>query len=58
MEQRIIERIGREFQGPDQNRVLELLASYSGAESERVRWNILELGKGQQNRGVRESGAD
>lgn len=47
MEQHIIERIGREFQGPDQNRVLKLLASYSGAESDRVRWNILELGKGQ-----------
>jgi len=47
MEQRIIERIGREFQGPDQNRVLELLASYSGAESDRVRWDILELSKGR-----------
>jgi hypothetical protein len=47
MEQRIIERIGREFQGPDQNRVLELLASYAGAESDRVRWDILELSKGQ-----------
>ena len=47
MEQRIIERIGREFQGPDQNRILELLASYSGPESDRVRWDILELSKGQ-----------
>ena len=47
MEQRIIERIGREFQGPDQNRALELLASYSGAESDRVRWDILELSKGK-----------
>jgi hypothetical protein len=47
MEQRIIERIGREFEGPDQNRVLELLASYSGAESDRVRWDILELSKGK-----------
>jgi hypothetical protein len=47
MEQRIIERIGREFEGPDQNRVLELLASYSGAESYRVRWDILELSKGK-----------
>ena len=46
MEQRIIERIGREFEGPDQNRVLELLASYSGPESDRVRWDILELSKG------------
>lgn len=47
MEQRIIERIGREFEGPDQNRVLELLASYSGAESDRVKWDILELSKGK-----------
>ena len=47
MEQRIIERIGREFQGPEQNRVLELLASYSGAESDRVRWDILALSKGE-----------
>jgi hypothetical protein len=47
MGQRIIERIGREFQGPDQNRVLELLASYSGPESDRVRWDVLELSKGE-----------
>jgi len=47
MKQRIIERIGREFQGPEQNRVLELLSSYSGAESDRVRWDILELRKGE-----------
>src|SRR5438093_9629031 len=47
MEQRIIERIGREFQGPDQNRVLELLVSYSGPESDRVRWDILELSRGK-----------
>jgi len=47
MEQRIIERIGWEFQGPDQNRVLELLASYSGPESDRVRWDILELSRGK-----------
>ena len=47
MEQRIIQRIGREFQEPDQNHVLELLASYSGAESDRVRWGILELSNGK-----------
>ncbi len=47
MGQRILERIGREFQGPDQNRVIELLATYSGAESDRVRWDILELSKGK-----------
>jgi hypothetical protein len=47
MEQRIIERVGPEFEGPDQNRVLDLLASYSGAESDRVRWDILKLSKGK-----------
>ena len=46
MEQRILERIRREFQGADQNCVVELLASYSGPESDRVRWDILELSKG------------
>jgi len=47
MEQRILERIRREFQGADQNCVLELLASYSGPEDDRVRWDILVLSKGE-----------
>jgi hypothetical protein len=47
MEQHILERIRRQFQGEDQNRVLELLASYSGPESDRVRWDILELSEGK-----------
>jgi hypothetical protein len=47
MEERILERIRREFQGADQNCVVELLASYSGPESDRVRWDILELSKGE-----------
>ena len=47
MEQRILERIGREFPSADQNCVLELLASYSGPERDRVRWDILELSKGE-----------
>jgi hypothetical protein len=47
MEQRIIERIRREFQGADQNCVFELMTSYSGPESDRVRWDILELSKGE-----------
>jgi hypothetical protein len=47
MEQRIIERVGREFEGPDQNRVLDLLASYSGVESDRARWDILKLSNGK-----------
>src|SRR5438105_15861419 len=46
MEQRIIERIGREFQTADQRSAIELLDSYSGPESDRVRWDILELSKG------------
>jgi hypothetical protein len=46
MEPRILERIGRDFQKADQKCVAELLASYSGAESDRVRWDILELSKG------------
>ena len=47
MEQRILERIRREFQGTDQNCAVEPLASYSGPESDRVRWDILELSKGE-----------
>ena len=47
MEQRILERIRREFQDPDQDGVIELLASYSGPESDRVRWDILELSNGE-----------
>ena len=47
MEQRILERIRREFQRADQNCVLKLLASYSGPEGDRVRWDILELSKGE-----------
>jgi hypothetical protein len=46
MEQRILERIGRDFQKTDQKSVTELLASYSGPESDRIRWDILELSKG------------
>src|SRR5438270_14047212 len=47
MERRTLERIRQEFEGPDQNGVIELLASYWGPESERVRWDILELSKGK-----------
>src|SRR5438105_14244156 len=46
MEQRTLERIRQEFQEPELDRVIELLASYSGPESDRVRWDILELSKG------------
>jgi hypothetical protein len=47
MEQRTLNRIRQEFQEPDQDGVVELLASYSGPESDRVRWDILELSKGE-----------
>ena len=47
MEQRTLKRIRQEFQEPDQDGVIELLASYSGPESDRVRWDILELSKGE-----------
>jgi hypothetical protein len=47
MEQRTLERIRQEFQEPDQDGVIKLLTSYSGPESDRVRWDILELSKGE-----------
>ena len=47
MEQRTLERIRKEFQEPDLDGVIELLASYSGPESDRVRWDILELSRGK-----------
>jgi hypothetical protein len=50
MEQRTLDRIRQEFEGPDQNGVIELLASYSGAESDRVRWDILELSHARRQR--------
>jgi len=46
MEQRIFERISREFQGSDRDAVVQLLETYVGPESDRVRWDILELSEG------------
>jgi hypothetical protein len=46
MEQRILERVRREFQDPDRDAVVQLLESYVGAESDRVRWDVLELSQG------------
>ena len=46
MEQRILERVSREFQGSDRHTVVELLESYAGPETDRVRWDIVELSKG------------
>ena len=46
MEQRILERVNREFQDSDRDAVVQLLESYVGPESDRVRWDILELSEG------------
>jgi len=43
MEQRTLERIRQEFQQPDLDGVIELLASYSGPESDRVRWDYRDI---------------
>ena len=47
MEHRTLDRIRQEFQEQDQNGVIELLTRYAGPESDRVRWDILELSKGE-----------
>jgi len=46
LDERSIERIARDFSVSDQASVIELLSSYSGPESGRVTWDILELSKG------------
>ena len=46
MEQRILERVSREFQDSDRDAVVQLLESYVGPESDRVKWDILQLSKG------------
>jgi hypothetical protein len=46
MEQRILERVSREFQDSDRDAAVQLLESYAGPESDRVRWDILELSEG------------
>ena len=50
MEQRVLERVSREFQDSDRDTVVQLLESYVGPESDRVRWDILELSKGSIER--------
>ena len=45
LEQRILERIVKEFPAAEQASVIELLGSYSGPESGRVTWDVLELSK-------------
>ena len=46
LEQRILERIAREFPAAEQALVIELLSNYSGPENGRVTWDILALSKG------------
>jgi hypothetical protein len=46
MEQRILKRVSREFQDSDRDAVVQLLESYVGPESDRVRWDILQLSEG------------
>jgi len=46
MEQRILERVSREFQDSDRDAAVRLLESYVGPESDRVKWDILQLSKG------------
>ena len=45
LEQRILERIAREFPAAEQASVIELLSNYSGPENGRVAWGILALSK-------------
>jgi hypothetical protein len=53
MDRRILERLTREFHSAEHDTVTQLLTSYSGPESDRVRWDILELSKGRVDK-VRE----
>ena len=46
MEQRILERVSREFADSDRDAVVQLLETYVGPESDRVRWDILQLSTG------------
>jgi hypothetical protein len=47
LEERTRERISKEFTALDQAAITDLLSSYSGPESARVVWDILELSKGK-----------
>jgi hypothetical protein len=46
MEPRILQRLTREFEAAEHEVVVQLLASYSGPECDRVRWDILKLSNG------------
>lgn len=53
MDPRTLQRLTREFHSAEQHTVIQLLTSYSGPESDRVTWDILELSKGDVDK-VRE----
>ena len=46
LENRLLERVGKEFPYSEQAIVVELLRSYAGPQAERVRWDILKLSNG------------
>jgi hypothetical protein len=46
LEQRALQSIAKEFPAAEHALVIALLGGYSGPESGRVRWDILELSKG------------
>jgi len=46
VENRLLERIGKEFAYSERATVVELLSSYPGPQAERVRWDILKLSNG------------
>jgi len=46
LEQRVVDRITKEFSEAERTSATELLSSYSGSEGKRVTWDILELSKG------------
>jgi len=46
LENRLLERVGKEFAYSEQAAVVELLSSYAGPQAERVCWDILKLSNG------------
>ena len=46
LEPRALQRIAKEFNVSEQAAVIELFSGYSGPESGRVIWDIMELSKG------------
>ena len=46
LEQRTLDQIAKDFSAAERASVIELLSGYSGPESGRVTWDILELSKG------------